>query len=251
VLGAGGNLRNLAGQGKGVESRSSRKLRTLLPVSETEEAQVKVTIIGAGNMGRAIGTRAVAAGHELELIDRNPEDATRLADELSGDGSAIAIEPGGRIGGEIVVFALYYPGLLDGVGQYRDQLEDRVVVETSNPVDFESFEGLATPPDSSASEEVAKLVPQGTPVVKAFNTTFAKTLISGQVAGQQLDVLIAGDDASAKQKVAQLVESAGLRPIDVGPLRRARQLEQVGFLLIALQEPLGWGFASAVKFLAP
>ena len=86
-------------------------------------------------------------------------------------------------------------------------------------------------------------------MVKAFNTTFGNTLVPGEVAGQQLDVLIAGDDDSAKRKVAELVRAGGMRPIDVGPLRRARQLEQLGFLHISLQERLGTGFQSAVKFI--
>jgi 8-hydroxy-5-deazaflavin:NADPH oxidoreductase len=84
-------------------------------------------------------------------------------------------------------------------------------------------------------------------VVKAFNTTFAPTLVAGEAGGQQLDVLIAGDDDAAKQKVAQLVSDGGLRPLDVGPLRRAQQLEQLGFLHISLQQPLNLGFSSAVK----
>ena len=67
------------------------------------------------------------------------------------------------------------------------------------------------------------------PVVKAFNTTFGGTLVAGEVAGQKLDVLSAGDDADAKQKVAQLVSDGGLRPLDAGPLARAQQLEQLGF----------------------
>jgi predicted dinucleotide-binding enzyme len=86
-------------------------------------------------------------------------------------------------------------------------------------------------------------------VVKAFNTTFAATLVDGEVNGQRLDVLIAGDDFAAKERVSGLVEAGGLRPIDVGPLRRARQLEQLGFLHMSLQEPRDWGFRSAVKFL--
>ena len=216
--------------------------------TETKEGIVNVTIIGCGNMGRAIGTRLVAGGHDLELIDRNPEDARALARELSGPGSARASDPGGEPSGEVVVFALYYPGLLDAVDQYGDQLAGKVVVDICNPVDVETWDALATPPDRSATEEVAERVPQGTPVVKAFNTTFAKTLVPGEVQGEQLDVLIAGDDEAAKQKVAELAESGGLRPIDVGPLRRARQLEQLGFLHMSIQEPLGAGFASAVKF---
>jgi hypothetical protein len=83
--------------------------------------------------------------------------------------------------------------------------------------------------------------------VKAFNTTFADTLVQGEAAGQQLDVLIAGDDETAKRKVAQLVEDGGLRAIDVGSLERAEQLEHLGLLHISLQGPLDLGFGSAIK----
>jgi 8-hydroxy-5-deazaflavin:NADPH oxidoreductase len=64
--------------------------------------------------------------------------------------------------------------------------------------------------------------------VKAFNTTFAPTLVAGEVGGQQL------------------VSDGGLRPIDVGPLNRAQQLEQLGFPHISLQQPLDLGFSSAI-----
>lgn len=88
-------------------------------------------------------------------------------------------------------------------------------------------------------------MPEGTRVVKAFNTTFAKTLVTGEVAGQTLEVLIAGDDEDAKATVAGLVEG-GMRAIDVGPLRRARMLEQVGLFHMAIQEQIGSGFASSL-----
>jgi predicted dinucleotide-binding enzyme len=88
-------------------------------------------------------------------------------------------------------------------------------------------------------------------VVKAFNTTFAQTLVAGTVAGQPLDVFIAGDDAAAKATISQLVEAGGLHAIDVGPLSRARQLEGIGLLGITLQGPLGTQFMSAWKLLFP
>jgi len=87
----------------------------------------------------------------------------------------------------------------------------------------------------------------GARVVKAFNTTFAGTLSSGEVSGHQLDVLLASDDADAKSTVASLVESSGLRAVDAGPLRRARQLEALGYLHMAVQDGLGTGYGSAVK----
>ncbi len=78
----------------------------------------------------------------------------------------------------------------------------------------------------------------GARVVKAFNTTFAVTLVEGQVAGQPLDVFIAGDDAGAREIVAQLARDGGLR---------ARYLEGFGYLPMMVQQPLGAGFPSAVK----
>jgi 8-hydroxy-5-deazaflavin:NADPH oxidoreductase len=208
---------------------------------------MKITIIGAGNMGRGIGMRAVAGGHEVEIIDRNPEDGRVLADELGSE--ATAVEPGGEIGGEVVVLAVYYASITEAVEQYRDGLQGKVVLEISLPLDWESMDRLVVPPDSSAAEETQKLLPGGTPVVKAFTTNFARTLESGEKNGSPLDVFIAGDDDQAKQKVALLVEGGGMRPIDVGPLRRARQIEHAAFLQVSAQEPLGSGFASAVKIL--
>src|SRR5918994_7471039 len=164
---------------------------------------MKITIIGAGNMGRAIATRSLAGGHEVEILDRDPADARRLAEELGG--AATALEPDSRLDGEIVVFAVYYPGIKDAVQQYGDRLAGKVVVDITNPVDTQTWDRLVTTPGTSSAEEVAQLVPQGTPVVKAFNTTFAGTIVAGEVDGQQLDVLLAGDDEEAKGKVAQLV----------------------------------------------
>jgi NADPH-dependent F420 reductase len=209
----------------------------------------RVTIVGAGNMGRGIGTRVVAGGHQVEIIDRDPAEAQQLAKDLGG--AATGLDPGSRFGGEVVVFAVYYPGIKEAVRQYADQLAGKVVVDITNPVDTQTWDRLATPPGTSSAEEVQQLVPQGTPVVKAFNTTFAGTLVPGEVGGQQLDVLIAGDDAAAKQKVSQLASDGGLRPVDVGPLSRAQQLEQLGFLHISLQQPHDLGFGSAIKLVMP
>src|SRR5215216_3681776 len=196
-------------------------------------------------MGRGIGTRVVAGGHQVEIVDHDPAQAEQLANDLGG--STTALDPGARFGGEVVVFAVYYPGIKDAVQQYADQLAGKVVVDITNPVDTQTWDKLATPPGTSSAEEVQQLLPQGTPVVKAFNTTFAPTLVAGGVGGQQLDVLIAGDDEAAKGKVAQLAADGGLRPLDVGPLARAQQLEQLGFLHIAIQQPYNLGFASAIK----
>ncbi len=212
----------------------------------------KVTIIGAGNMGRGIGTRLVAGGHDVQVLAPNADEASALAGELGRGGASVA--GGGmdeEITGEVVVLATPYDAALDYAENHGEQLAGKVVVDITNPVDWAGFDGLVTPGDSSAAEEIAKRLPSGVPVVKAFNTTFAGTLVAGVVAGHDLDVLIAGDDADAKATVVALVESGGMRPVDAGPLRRAQQLEHLGFLHMALQDKLGSGYGSTVKFLSP
>jgi predicted dinucleotide-binding enzyme len=149
----------------------------------------------------------------------------------------------------VVVLAVYYPGNLEIARDLGDRLAGKVVVDISNPLN-QTFDGLATAPGTSAAEEVAQSAPAGARVVKSFNTTFSGTLVEGQVAGQPLDVFIAGDDEEAKETVAQLVRDGGLRAIDVGPLERARQLEGLGFLGITLQQPLGLNFQSAWKLIS-
>lgn len=215
---------------------------------------MEVTIIGAGNMGRGIGTRLVAGGNRVRIIDRDPEEARKLAEELAQQaadgGDAESAGAGDPLSGDVVVLAVWYGGAQEAIEQYRDQLDGKVVVEISNPVDTESFDGLVTPPDSSAAEELAKQLPEGAKPVKAFNTTFAGTLVEGKVAGQPLDVFIASDDEDAKETVAELARSAGLNPIDAGPLRRARELERLGFLHMAIQEGLGTRYGSAIKVIA-
>ena len=101
----------------------------------------------------------------------------------------------------------------------------------------------------STAQEIAAAWPKAR-VVKAFNTTFASTLVAGEVDGRQLDVLIASDDEDAKRTVAQLAGDGGLRAIDAGPLRRARELEARGFLHMAIQDSLGTEFSTAVMVVA-
>ncbi len=206
---------------------------------------MEITIVGTGNMARGIATRALAGGHSVTLLGTSAENAEGLAGELSGDVRVGA--SGDPLAGAVVVLAVWYQSVGDVLGRYGGQLDGKVVVDIINPIDPESFEPLRIEA-GSVTEEIASAVP-GARVVKAFNTTFAGTLVEGKVGGQALDVLMASDDGGAKDTVAQLARDGGLRPVDAGPLARARQLEALGFLHMAVQESLGTNFASAVKFL--
>ena len=208
---------------------------------------MNVSIIGTGNMARGIGRALVRGGHAVTVLGREKEDAQAVLRDIGGNGETKAGRSGDQLDGDVVVLAVYYPDAKAAVEQYGDALSGKVVVDITNPVN-ETMDGLVTPADGSAAQELAAAAP-GARVVKAFNTTFAATLTEGKVAGEQLDVFIAGDDDDAKATVAQLARDAGLRPIDAGPLKLARELEAAGLLHMTIQERLGSGFGSALKVL--
>ncbi len=215
-----------------------------------------MTIIGPGNMGRALATRLLAGGHTITLSGRDRQQAEALAAELEpqaqGEGRvAAASGPEEAVpDSDLVILAMWYTTNLEVARQHASLLRSKVVVDICNPVN-ESFDGLATEGGPSAAERIRDAISPDARVVKAFNTTFAGTLIEGEVAGQTLDVLIAGDEEEAVARVVELVRSSELRPIRVGALARARQLEALGFLGMAIQEPLGTSFMTGWKLLLP
>jgi 8-hydroxy-5-deazaflavin:NADPH oxidoreductase len=186
----------------------------------------QLSILGKGNMGPAIASVAEKGGHTVQLLGSGDVDQA--------------------ISGDIVVLAVPYPAVSEVIAQRADQLSGKVVVDITNPLDFETFDSLVVPSDSSAAAEIAAELPSSR-VLKAFNTSFVATLASGSVGGQPTTVLIAGDDADAKAQLAEIITDGGLRAIDAGGLRRARELEALGFLQLTLAaaEKVPWtgGFA--------
>ena len=212
-----------------------------------------ITIIGSGNMGRGIGTRAVAGGHSVTFVDANPEVAEKAAADVKASAKKGAKVSTASLGdaelGDVVILAVWYGTNIEIAKQLGTKLAGKVVVDIANPLNS-TYDGLATASDSSSAEDLAKAIASEAKVVKAFNTTYAGTLLAGQVAGQKLDVFIAGDDADAKSKVAQLVTDGGMRAVDTGPLSRARQIEGMQFLHIVTQGTLGTNCGSALKILS-
>ena len=185
-----------------------------------------VSIVGTGNMGPAIASVVEKGGNTVQLLGSNDTN-----------------QP---VTGDIVVLAVPYLAVSQILEQRGDQLVGKVIVDITNPLNFETFDSLVVPADSSAAAEIAAALPDSK-VVKAFNTNFAATLASGTIADQPTTVLIAGDDTDAKSQLTDVVTAGGLRAIDAGDLRRARELEAIGFLAITLAaaEKTSWagGFA--------
>lgn len=186
-----------------------------------------ISIIGTGNMARAIGELAVAGGNTVEVIGRDQSKAADLAKALGSN--ATTGEFGAVPAGDIVIVALLYAHVVPVVAQYGDALAGKVIVDISNPFNA-AADGLAIPDGTSVAQQVAKAAPASASVVKAFNTIFGVVL--GQ--GRPLDVFLAGDDVRAKADVAAFIESLDLRPLDVGALHMAHWLEGMGLVVMGL-----------------
>src|SRR5579859_6447847 len=187
-----------------------------------------ISIIGLGTYARAIGARAVEAGHAVEVIGRDAAKTRDQANELGGGATAGTF--GTAPAGDIVVLAVPYGSAVSVVAQYGDALAGKVVIDISNTFTAADDTDLVTPGGSSGAQEIAKAVPSSAPVVKAFNTVFAHVL----ALGRPLDVLFAGDEAPAKASVSAFIETLGLRPLDVGSLDMAHWLEGAGLLMMGL-----------------
>ena len=185
-----------------------------------------VSIIGNGNMGSAIGAIVAAGGNTVEYVGRD------------------ASSP---ITGDIVVLAVPHVAIDEIVAARGADLAGKVVVDITNPLNFETFDSLVVPADGSATAVLAAALPESR-VVKAFNTNFAATLASKTVGEQATTVLIAGDDDLAKQALADVVRAGGVKAVDAGKLSRARELESIGFLqlTLAVQEQIGWNAGIAL-----
>ncbi len=185
-----------------------------------------VTIFGDGNMGTAIAGVLSAGGASVDHI-------------TTADSDAVVV-------GEIVVLAVPYPALSTITETYGAQLADKIVVDITNPLDFSTFDSLVVPDGSSAAAELAAALPKSR-VLKAFNTNFAATLAARTVGKSTTTVLVVGDDTEAKQSLITAVTAGGVSAIDAGSLKRAHELEAVGFLQLTLAagEKIGWtgGFA--------
>ncbi len=188
-----------------------------------------LSILGTGSMGQAIAAVAAQGGHTVQLLGSGDIDTA--------------------VTGDVVILAVPYPAVQDVIAQRGDRLAGKIVVDITNPLNFETFDSLVVPAGSSAAAEIAARLPEAR-VLKAFNTTFAATLTAGTVGPLPTTVLIAGDDTDAKATLAGIVTSGGLNAIDAGTLARAHELEALGFLQLTLAaaEKVSWtgGFGVVV-----
>lgn len=204
---------------------------------------MNIAIIGAGNVGGALARSFTKAGHDVIVTSRDIEDAGAVA--AATGARAVATNLEAAKAADVVVLAVPFTSATDVAREIAEAVASKPVVDVSNRMSF-GANGPDIDTTTSNSEELAALLPKAH-VVKAFNTLFASRQADPTHEGIQLDGYVAADDAAAKATVASLIESIGLRPVDVGPLARARQLEGLAFLNITLNVAHGGSWQSGWK----
>ncbi|TPG34319.1 F420-dependent NADP oxidoreductase [Mycobacterium hodleri] len=208
---------------------------------------VKIGIIGAGNLGTAIGHRLAASGHDIMIsFARTPEKVEQAAQQIGHDATAGTPEQTVAFG-DVIVLATPWGVTLDTVAALADALAHKVVWDTTNPF-APTMDELVIGTTTSAGEQVAATAPHAT-VVKAI-APFAQALASPSttVEDRHPTVFVCGDDESARHTVATLVADIGADPVDTGPLKLARFTEPTGMLVtnLAYVKQLGPGIALAL-----
>jgi 8-hydroxy-5-deazaflavin:NADPH oxidoreductase len=212
-----------------------------------------IAIIGAtGNMGSAIA-RSIAKGpYRLLLKGNRQEELDSLVKAIQTKDPQAEVESAvcpteASWEADIIVLAVPFEAEKEIAPVIKEVASQKIVISISNPLNA-TYNGLVTDPETSAAEELQKLLPHSK-VVKAFNTTFAADFTTPVINGTQADAFIAGNDEDALQIVSDLVATAGFNPIVAGKLSVSRTLENMQLLLIQLGMKYNYNWLAGWKIL--
>jgi NADPH-dependent F420 reductase len=212
-----------------------------------------IAIIGAtGNMGSAISKSLSSGNYRLLLKGSEQEKLNALVKEIKSKKADVDVEamPCPTEAGweaDIIILAVPFNAEKEIVPKIKEVANQKIVISIANPLN-ETYNGLVTSPDTSAAEELQKLLPNSK-VIKAFNTTFAADFSTPVIDGKQVDAFIAGNDDEALKTVSEIVRTAGFNPIIAGELSVSRTLENMQLLLIQLGMKYNYNWLGGWKIL--
>jgi predicted dinucleotide-binding enzyme len=185
---------------------------------------MRIAIVGAGNVGRGLGTAFSRAGHVVVFGVRDP-DSDKCRQALAAAPGSSAASPGAAVvGADVVVFALRWDRVADAVSQLPS-LAGRVVIDAMNR--------LSGDPARSTTQDLLDLLP-GARIVKAFNTIGFENLTTAADRRIRAAMFVAGDDVEAKRVAMDLAASIGFEPEDAGGIGNAKPLEEMVKVWLAM-----------------
>ncbi|MBV9405787.1 MAG: NADPH-dependent F420 reductase [Acidobacteriaceae bacterium] len=201
-----------------------------------------IAILGAGNVGGALGRLWLEKGHKISFGLPDPEKTRRSIPP----GAEVTTNRQAAAGAHVVVLTVPWPAAQEAV-ETAGELDNKILIDCTNPL-APDMQTLVVGTTRSAAETVAGWAPKAR-VVKAFNTIGAPNYGNAQFGAERADGFYCGDDLAAKDVVRGLIEEIGLEPVDVGPLRNARCLEPLALLWIDLAIHQRQGTDHAFKLL--
>lgn len=211
-----------------------------------------IAIVGAtGNMGKAIAKSLSKGNYRLLLMSNDTEKLSDLQNNIKHDAKyeieMMDCAKEASWEADIIIIATPYEAEKEVADKIKDVAIGKIVISISNPLNS-TYNALVTSDDSSAAEELQKLLPYSK-VVKTFNTTFAADFISPVINGNTADSFIAGNNGDAINTVSQLVKTAGFNPVVVGDLTVSRTLERMQLMLIQLNMKNNYNWLAGWKIL--
>jgi predicted dinucleotide-binding enzyme len=188
------------------------------------QAPLKIGIIGTGHIGGALAKLWVAAGHEVLLSSRHPEELRSLAQSL-GPKARVGTPREAALFGDVVLVSVPY-GALPQIGRdLKTELASKIVLDTGNPYPGRDGDMANEARRVGTGVASARYLP-GVRLVRAFNAINSDDLTSeAHRSGQPIAIPLAGDDPEALAVAQRLVKDAGFEPVLVGPLSRAREFD--------------------------
>jgi predicted dinucleotide-binding enzyme len=198
---------------------------------------MKIAILGSGVVGQALATGYPKHGHEVRLGTRQSEVG----------GHPVDTPAGAAAWGDIAVLCVKGDAAVDLVTGLTDELAGKVVIDTTNPLEFSTGKpGLFVGWNDSLGEQIQRAVPDAK-VVKAYNIVGNTLMVDPELPGGPPTMLIAGDDADAKKTVTDLLADTGWEVADLGGIEASRHLEPlcIAWVLYGISAG-GWDHAFKV-----
>jgi hypothetical protein len=205
---------------------------------------MSITIVGAGNVGMALGRAFTRRGETVVFGVPEPQEYAAAVAGL-GERASLTTTTEAIAASDLVILAVPYAATAQ-IAQSLSYWQGKVLVDVTNPL-AAGLTGLTLGTTTSGAEELAQLA-QGARVVKAFNTTGAENIADTVYAGGLPMMPVCGDDARARARVMALATLVGFEAVDMGPLMAARYLEPLAmtWIHLAFKQGMGRQFAFAL-----